>query len=1012
MAAYDIGEAFQIIEEEMIASMSRNLKRHLQTERNEGLNYPMWQAEQLAALNNFRKDNKKRFSGYFSTINQQITDVLKKAYASGELTQEAAILEAIQKGTKIYNYDAAKSVSGQFFKINERKLNALIDATKKDMAKAETAMLRMADDEYRKVIYNSQVYLNTGVGTLSQAVDMASKDFLSRGISCIEYANGARVGIDVYSRMALRTAQTRAYLQGESSKRDEWGVNTVIVNRRGVACPKCLQFVGKVFYDDVWGNTPVPDSKYPRLSEAIAGGLYHPNCKDIHTTYFEGISDPPKPMTQKETDEANRVYALEQRQRYNERMIRKYKRLSEGSVDPGNAVKYKEKLEYWQQTQKEFVAANSDVLKRRSELEKIFKAPPSSRIRSTFKPEPDIIEEHEHTWAEKITKKPTCTEKGEKVLVCSCGKEKKESIPALGHSIISVVVAPTCTKEGYTKKTCAVCGHTEKVDIKPAFGHDFGDWVITRQPTAAEYGRKQKVCGRCGEKKYTTIPKLRHIDAEEQEQRILQDKAMVQQEMVRLAQDKYTGILPSTVTPADYPTKQAEISTARTNLRAKLTATQDAEIDALFAKHNGDISKISYDLEKQMGLADKQQYGLRYSRLQAESDPKAYMKAQLKAYRADQQAILDKLDTYETAGKKYLDYSKQLQDLDKQLEATRKDIMKAKGIDPDAMRIEITDLMDQVEKLKKAGGKDDNLEHLLSTKLAEFEKIKARYGLKDVIKTGTKAAPRTKSAAILDTLQAHADSNKSTIDRQLQKTAQRLGISEDEARKRASEALAKITDGCDIGMRIRADNLEKVLSDTDGGFKNLFEVGRSGGCSNPSIRGRGERDCFGFKTIVPDAADAGDRPVYGMMIPKVDPNSPKAHIDYVNHGPGSWYGDGVTCVINKERVYHNTSFTLGDSLDYQGDVFGSTLDAPTFNGAFYRCDTDKLLAPGKSPGDKLVEVFDNNDQYLEIQIHGKENHAADIIEKVYFTKSAANRARSSGLLNKLDAKKILYEILD
>ena len=100
MAAYDIGEAFQIIEEEMIASMSRNLKRHLQTEKSEGLNYSMWQAEQLAALNNFRKDNKKKFSGYFSTINQQIEDVLKRAHASGELTQEAAILEAIREGVR------------------------------------------------------------------------------------------------------------------------------------------------------------------------------------------------------------------------------------------------------------------------------------------------------------------------------------------------------------------------------------------------------------------------------------------------------------------------------------------------------------------------------------------------------------------------------------------------------------------------------------------------------------------------------------------------------------------------------------------------------------------------------------------------------------------------------------------------------------------------------------------------------------------------------------------------
>jgi hypothetical protein len=172
--------------------------------------------------------------------------------------------------------------------------------------------------------------------------------------------------------MALRTAQTRAYLLGEATKRDEWGVNTVIVNKRGVACPLCLKYVGKVFYDDVWGNSPIPSpAQYPLLSKAIEGGLYHPNCKDIHTTYFEGISTPPEPMTEAEKKEAARVYNLEQQQRYNERQIRKYKRLSDGSVDPENRDRYYKKLSEWQETQNKFVKANGDVLKRRYETEKI-----------------------------------------------------------------------------------------------------------------------------------------------------------------------------------------------------------------------------------------------------------------------------------------------------------------------------------------------------------------------------------------------------------------------------------------------------------------------------------------------------------------------------------------------------------------------------------------------------------------------------------------------------------------
>lgn len=373
MADYDISEAFQKIEEIMIASMSRNMSRHLKKEHSEGINYSMWQAEQLAALNVFRKNNEKKFSGYFSTINKRIETILKMAYQSGLMDQETRILEAIKRGWKVSNLPTTDAMQGSFFRINERKLNALIEAVTNDMKKAEVAMLRKANDEYRKAIYNAEVYYNTGAGTLSQCVDMATKDFLSRGISCIEFANGAMVGIDSYARMALRTAQTRAYLHGEAAKRDEWGVSTVIVNKRGVACPRCLQWVGRVFYDDVWGNAPIPTpEKYPRLSEAIKGGLYHPNCKDVHTTFFEGISTPPEPMTAEEKKEAARVYNLEQQQRYNERQIRKYKRLSEGSVDPDNKEAYQKKLKAWQAKQREFVKANGDVLKRRYDNESTY----------------------------------------------------------------------------------------------------------------------------------------------------------------------------------------------------------------------------------------------------------------------------------------------------------------------------------------------------------------------------------------------------------------------------------------------------------------------------------------------------------------------------------------------------------------------------------------------------------------------------------------------------------------
>ena len=98
---------------------------------------------------------------------------------------------------------------------------------------------------------------------------------------------------------ALRAGRAKTYLQGEGEKRKEWKIYTVIMNKRGSPCPLCIPFVGKIMIDDVWsggpkdGISPITGVKYPLMSAAIAAGLYHPRCRDSHTTYFEGISTPP-----------------------------------------------------------------------------------------------------------------------------------------------------------------------------------------------------------------------------------------------------------------------------------------------------------------------------------------------------------------------------------------------------------------------------------------------------------------------------------------------------------------------------------------------------------------------------------------------------------------------------------------------------------------------------------------------------------------------------------------------
>lgn len=374
---YDIGEAFKAIEEELIASMMRNMKRHFQEEDELDMDWTAWQAEQLYALDQYKRRTEKKYGKEFHILNDRIEELIRQANASGRMDQELEILKAIKKGVNLHRQ---KGSALRFFKVNDRKLNALIKATRADMEKAETAILRMSQDRYRQIIFNSQVYASTGAGTYEKAVDMATHDFMLAGLNCVQYKNGARHTLADYADMAIRTAAKRAYLQGEGEMRQEWGIHTVIINKRSDnPCPKCLPFVGKVMIDDVWSGGSRKDGDYPLMSEAVAAGLYHPRCRDSHTTYFPGISTPPgAAYTKREIAQITIRAKEEAEEQRAEQEAEKYKRLADNSLDPenqrianGRAKEWRARYKTGNETESEYVENKrlySDIKKQFSPL--------------------------------------------------------------------------------------------------------------------------------------------------------------------------------------------------------------------------------------------------------------------------------------------------------------------------------------------------------------------------------------------------------------------------------------------------------------------------------------------------------------------------------------------------------------------------------------------------------------------------------------------------------------------
>lgn len=405
---YDIGDIFRQMELDLISNMRKTLSFHKREEENEGFMWEQWQRAKLRAINEYRKRNKNIVNSYTNNIIKNIDEQLCRNYREGEnnfISIGKKILKKVksffglkdeeikvdpkigiptdtseqQKVREYISYMRGESPTipedNSFFKMNDKKLEALQEVVKNDVKKAQMSVMRKMDDVYRQTIYKSHVYLQSGAITVYKAIDMATKDFLAKGIDSITYGNGSKVNIASYSEMCLRTANHRATLLGEGKKRDEWGIHLVVVSAHANTCEKCAPWQGKVLIDDIFSHPNKKyiaeySKKYPLLSTAVKEGLLHPNCRHTLATYFEGITNLPKIL---DTEDAIRTYKAEQKQREIEREIRKYKRIIAGSLDKGSLNYAKNKVKELEKELTSYLKAHPEL--RRAHEREINKLP-------------------------------------------------------------------------------------------------------------------------------------------------------------------------------------------------------------------------------------------------------------------------------------------------------------------------------------------------------------------------------------------------------------------------------------------------------------------------------------------------------------------------------------------------------------------------------------------------------------------------------------------------------------
>lgn len=387
----DIARIFEEIELRLIASLKRNLARHKAEEEKEGFEWSAWQAEKLNNIDNFRKENAQIADEYVDVIDDETRQLMTDQFHEGEHTAEQSVIDVSKSGVNVPDVpdvpaqpqppEALTAIpDDHFFGVNKPKMDKLIDDITTLEKTALTAAVRNMDDVYRTTLNKVQLMMGTGSITLNEAIDLATRDFLDKGINCIVYADGRRVNIADYVRMALRTTSTRATLQGAAKRFAELGYDTVLISQYGGCSETCEPYQGKVYIDDVFtvwsgeisgdfGKSHYCDKWFMLLSVAIRGGLFHPNCRHTMGQYIEGLTKIPQPIPAEKIREQR---ALEEKQRAMERKIRALKRKAEGTQDEKKVKEYKRKLREEQGKLREFIKEHDDVLRRDYSREKIY----------------------------------------------------------------------------------------------------------------------------------------------------------------------------------------------------------------------------------------------------------------------------------------------------------------------------------------------------------------------------------------------------------------------------------------------------------------------------------------------------------------------------------------------------------------------------------------------------------------------------------------------------------------
>jgi len=327
------GLAIELVQlyEDLATRLAVDIARRLR----DGMTLPDWAQRKHAAVHQLQRAAQRMLAALDADIlTDRVEQAIGQAYARGGA---AAVAELAKLG-RLSDRDQAILREGvpQLGAI-QRMVFSLVST----LRGTHLRILRWDLDVYREVIART-VLTGTLVGheTRLRTAQRAWERLLSRGVTGFVDKSGRAWELASYVELATRTGTAQAAVEGHLDRLRDVGVGLVIVSDAPQECELCRPWEGQVLTrsgpagrrtvqaqhatEDRTVNVQVRGT----VSEAIAAGLLHPNCRHSLSAYLPGVTRIPTHTADPDGDEAR------QHLRKLERRLRRAKLQAAAVIDP------------------------------------------------------------------------------------------------------------------------------------------------------------------------------------------------------------------------------------------------------------------------------------------------------------------------------------------------------------------------------------------------------------------------------------------------------------------------------------------------------------------------------------------------------------------------------------------------------------------------------------------------------------------------------------------------------